>query len=131
MDPLKALTQCIHLLGQPHRTPRCSVAMLHPTLQPRGLQLSMVHAVALAYCLRVLEAGRLRSRGGQDWVLLRPLSSRFLSVSSRGLSSLVPVWCLSPSSRGHDRSWSNDPPQWPHFNLITFLKALSPNIVIF
>ena len=49
-------------------------------------------------------AGRLRSRGGQDRVLLRPLSSGFLSVSSRGLFSLIPVWCLSPSSRGHDRS---------------------------
>lgn len=41
------------------------------------------------------------------------------------------LWCLSPSSRGHDRSWSNDPSHWPHFNLIAFLKAFSPNTVIF
>lgn len=48
-----------------------------------------MHGVASVYRLRALEAGRLRSRGGQDRVLLRPLSSHFLSVSSRGLFSSV------------------------------------------
>lgn len=66
-----------------------------PDSATHGLQLTIVHGVALVYCLRVLEAGRLRPRGGQDRVLLRPLSSRFLSVSSCGLFSLVPFRGLS------------------------------------
>ena len=78
MDALKELSQHIHL--QPYKMPRGSIVTLGPALQLQGRQLTRVRcSVGL---LSQGSGGRTsEAKGGQDWVLLRPLSSRFLSVS--------------------------------------------------
>lgn len=128
MDASKELSQRIHL--QPYTVPCGSVVTLGPTAAPwtaaRQSVRGSVGLLSQDSGRRTSEAKRRAGSGSPEASLLtlslRVLTWPFLSR---------PILGFLPSSRGHDRSWSNDPPHWPHFNLIAFLQALSPNIVIF
>ena len=83
--------------------------------------------------LAVLEAGRPRSRCGQHWFPLRPLS---LAWRRPSLPCVLTQSFLSARLCPNLLSLQGDQSHWmratlgPHFYLITSLKALSPNTVI-